>query len=166
MFDKTKLAALRAKYEDTKETEVAPERFRAPLADVFGSAYRRPMPYAGIPTLLDAPYRPDAAALADFARLDVALIGVPMDLASPIARCSLWPARGARHRAYRPLQPRARNHAADVMRCRRYRRCADALGYSLDQSIEDIALFYDRVREAGVRPVSVGVAIIRSPSRS
>jgi len=80
MFDKAKLDALRAKYDGAKETEVAPEKFREPLSLVFGSAYRRPMPYAGIPTLLDEPYRPDAADLPDFAGLDVALVGVPMDL--------------------------------------------------------------------------------------
>ena len=157
MFDKTKLAALRAKYEDTKETEVAPERFRAPLADIFGSAYRRPMPYAGIPTLLDAPYRPDAAGLPDFAGLDVALIGVPMDLGvtnRPGARFGPRAVRdieriGPYNHALE-IMPRMLCNAADIgdvpMRSR----------YSLDQSIEDIALFYDRVREAGVRPVSVG----------
>ena len=157
MFDKTKLAALRAKYEDTKETEVAPERFRAPLADIFGSAYRRPMPYAGIPTLLDAPYRPDAAGLPDFAGLDVALIGVPMDLGvtnRPGARFGPRAVRdieriGPYNHALE-IMPRMLCNAADIgdvpMRSR----------YSLDQSIEDIALFYDRVREAEVRPVSVG----------
>ena len=81
MFDKAKLDALRAKYNSgAKETEVAPERFRKPLAQVFVAAYRRAMPYRGFSTLLDAPYGPDAADLPDFGGLDVALVGVPMDL--------------------------------------------------------------------------------------
>ncbi len=80
MFDKAKLDRLRAKYEGAKETEVAPEAFQKPLQLVFGSAYRRSMPYAGVSTLLDLPYRPEAPDLPDFGGLDVALVGVPMDL--------------------------------------------------------------------------------------
>ncbi|MGH7059914.1 MAG: arginase family protein, partial [Stellaceae bacterium] len=157
MVDAAKLAALRAKYEGAKETEIAPERFRKPLSQVFGSAYRRPMPYAGVSTLLDAPYRPEAPDLPDFAGLDVALVGVPMDL-------------GVTNRPGARFGPRA---VRDVERIGPYNHalgvapggeCAVAdIGdvplrsrYSLDQSIEDIALFYDRIRAAGVRPLSVG----------
>ena len=157
MFDQAKLDALRAKYDGARETEVAPARFREPLSLVFGSAYRRPMPYAGIPTLLDEPYRPDAADLADFAGLDVALVGVPMDLGvtnRPGARFGPRAVRdveriGPYNHALE-ITPRALCSLADVgnvpMRSR----------YSLDQSIEDIALFYERIREAGICPVSVG----------
>ncbi len=157
MVDAAKLAALRAKYEGAKETEIAPERFRKPLSLVFGSAYRRAMPYAGVSSLLDAPYRPDAPGRADFAGLDVALVGVPMDL-------------GVTNRPGARFGPRA---VRDVERIGPYNHalgvapggeCAVAdIGdvpmrsrYSLDQSIEDIALFYDRIRAAGVRPLSVG----------
>ncbi|MGH7116016.1 MAG: arginase family protein, partial [Stellaceae bacterium] len=80
MFDKTKLDALRVKYQGAKETDVAPERFKKPLSLTFGNEYRRAMPYAGVSTLLDMPYRPDAPDLPDFGGLDVALVGVPMDL--------------------------------------------------------------------------------------
>jgi guanidinopropionase len=157
MFDKTKLEALRAKYESARETEVAPEQFRKPLAAVFGAEYRRAMPFAGVSTLLDLPYRPDAAERPDFAGLEVALIGVPMDL-------GVTNRPGARFgpRAVRDIErigpynhalgvvPRAECVAADIgdvpMRSR----------YSLDGSIEDIAEFYARVRAAGVRPLSVG----------
>ncbi len=157
MFDKAKLEALRAKYTDTRETEVAPARFREALNLVFGATYRRPMPYAGIPTLLDEPYRPDAADLPDFAGLDVALIGVPMDLGvtnRPGARFGPRAVReveriGPYNHAL-AVTPRARCKVADIgdvpMRSR----------YSLDRSIEDIEHFYDRVRQAGVRPLSIG----------
>ncbi len=157
MFDHNKLEALRQKYRDARETEVAPERFRAPLNHILGAAYRRPIPYAGIPTLLDEPYRPEAAELPDFAGLDVALIGVPMDLGvtnRPGARFGPRALRtieriGPYNHALETM-PRARCRVADIgdvpMRSR----------YSLDQSIEDIAAFYQRVYRAGVRPVSVG----------
>ena len=80
MFDKAKLEALRAKYTGAKETEVAPAEFRKALTLVFGANYRRSMPYAGLSTLLDLPYRPDVSDLPDFGGLDIALVGVPMDL--------------------------------------------------------------------------------------
>jgi guanidinopropionase len=157
MFDKDKLEALRHKYEGARETEVAPERFRKPLSLVFGESYRRPMPYAGVSTLLDMPYRPEAPDLPDFGGLDVALVGVPMDL-------------GVTNRAGARFGPRAvrdaerigpYNHALEVTP---RGECAVAdIGdvpmrsrYSLDQSIEDIAAFYARIRTAGVRPISVG----------
>ena len=124
---------------------------------MFGDAYRRAMPYAGVSTLLDLPYRPEAPDLPDFAGLDVALVGVPMDL-------------GVTNRAGARFGPRAvraverigpYNHALGVTP---KGECAAAdIGdvplrsrFSLDQSIEDIATFYTRIHAAGVRPISVG----------
>jgi guanidinopropionase len=157
MFDKSKLEALRNKYTGAKETEVAPAEFRQALSLVFGNTYRRSMPYAGFSTLLDLPYRPEAAESPDFGGLDVALVGVPMDLGvTNRAGARLGP------RAVRAVErigpynhalavvPRAECKAADIgdvpMRSR----------FSLDTSIEDIAAFYQRIYAAGVRPLSVG----------
>ncbi len=157
MFDKEKLDALRAKYAGAKETEIAPERFRKSLDLVFGERYRRAMPYAGVSTLLDMPYRPEAPDLPDFAGLDVALVGVPMDL-------------GVTNRAGARFGPRAvraverigpYNHALGITP---KGECAAAdIGdvplrsrFSLDELIEDIAQFYARIHAAGVRPISVG----------
>jgi agmatinase len=157
MFDKAKLEALRAKYQGAKETAVAPAEFRQALGLVFGSNYRRAMPFAGVSTLLDLPYRPEAPDLADFGGLDVALVGVPMDL-------------GVTNRAGARLGPRAvrdverigpYNHALEVVP-RAECSAADIgdvpmrLRFSLDNCIEDIEAFYARIREAGVRPLSVG----------
>jgi agmatinase len=157
MFDKTKLEALRAKYEGAKETEVAPAEFREALSLVFGSSYRRAMPFAGLSTLLDLPYRPEAPDLPDFGGLDVALVGVPMDL-------------GVTNRAGARLGPRAvrdierigpYNHRLDVVP-RAECKAAD-IGdvplrsrFSLDSCIEDIEAFYRRIQAAAVRPLSVG----------
>jgi agmatinase len=157
MFDKAKLEALRAKYQGAKETAVAPAEFRQALGLVFGSNYRRAMPFAGVSTLLDLPYRPEAPDLADFGGLDVALVGVPMDL-------------GVTNRAGARLGPRAvrdverigpYNHALEVVP--RAECSAADIGdvpmrsrFSLDNCIEDIEAFYTRIRAAGVRPLSVG----------
>src|SRR6516165_2322044 len=157
MFDKEKLEALRARYQGAKETEVGPDEFKKALSLVFGSRYQRAMPFAGISTLLDLPYRPEAPDLPDFGGLDVALVGVPMDLGvTNRAGARLGP------RAVREVErigpynhvlkvaPRGECKAADIgdvpMRSR----------FSLDSSIEDIAAFYARIHKAGVRPLSVG----------
>jgi agmatinase len=157
MFDKAKLDALRAKYTGAKETEVAPAEFRKALSLVFGETYKRSMPFAGLSTFLDLPYWPEAPDLSDFGGLDVALVGVPMDL-------GVTNRAGARFgpRAVRDVErigpynyalgvvPRGECKAADVgdvpLRSR----------FSLDASIEDIAAFYTRIQKAGVRPLSVG----------
>ncbi|HTV46270.1 MAG TPA: agmatinase [Stellaceae bacterium] len=157
MFDKQKLEALRTKYADAKETEVAPERFRRALSLAFDREYRRAMPYAGVATLLDLPHRPDAADLPDFAGLDVALVGVPMDLGvtnRPGARFGPRAVRAVErigpYNHALGIAPRGECAAADIgdvpLRSR----------YSLDQSIADIAAFYARIAKAGVHPVAVG----------
>jgi guanidinopropionase len=157
MFDKTKLEALRTKYTGAKETEVAPAEFRRALSLVFGENYRRSMPYAGMPTLLDLAHRPEAPALPDFGGLDIALVGVPMDLGVTNRAGARFGPRAVReverigpYNHALGVAPRGECNAADIgdvpMRSR----------FSLDSSIEDIAAFYGRVQVAGVRPLSVG----------
>ena len=157
MFDKAKLEALRAKYEGAKETEIAPADFRKALSLVFGSRYQRAMPFAGISTLLDLPFRPDAPDLPDFGGLDIALVGVPMDLGVTNRAGARFGPRAVRdierigpyNHALRVV-PRAECQAADIgdvpMRSR----------FSLDSCIEDIGAFFTRIQAAGVRPLSVG----------
>jgi guanidinopropionase len=157
MFDKAKLEALRAKYDGAKETEVAPAGFRTALSLVFGSSYQRAMPFAGMSTLLDLPHRPDAPGLPDFGGLDIALVGVPMDLGVTNRAGARFGPRAVRdverigpYNQALGVVPRAECKAADIgdvpMRSR----------FSLDSSIEDIAAFYGRIQAAGVRPLSVG----------
>src|SRR5579862_6220771 len=157
MFDHNKLEALRQKYRDARETEVAPERFRAPLNHILGAAYRRPMPYAGIPTLLDEPYRPEAAELPDFAGLDVALIGVPMDL-------GVTNRPGARFgpRALRAIERIGPYHHTLQVAPSTMCRLADVGDvpfsgrFSLESALTDIETFFAKVHQAGVRPLAVG----------
>ena len=157
MFDKAKLDALRAKYTGAKETEVAPAEFRKVLSLVFGENYKRSMPFAGVSTLLDLPYRPEAADLSDFGGLDVALVGVPMDLGVTNRAGARFGPRAVRdverigpYNHALGIAPRGESKAADIgdvpLRSR----------FNLDNSIEDIATFYERIGEARVRPLSVG----------
>src|SRR5205814_5062029 len=156
-MDSKKLEALRQKYGGAKGGEIFDPRFAAVASNVFSNADERKWPFAGAATFLGLPYAPAAAATEDFGALDVALVGVPMDL-------------GVTNRAGARLGPRAvraverigpYEHALDVAP-RGECQAAD-IGdvplrsrFSLDNSIEDIAMFYARIQKAGVRPLSVG----------
>jgi agmatinase len=152
-----KLAALRRKYADAKGGDIFDPEFAAVAAQVFSNPERRKWPFAGVATLLDAPYRPDAASLPDFGGLDVALVGVPMDL-------------GVTNRAGARLGPRA---VRDVERIGPYDhalRIAPGVHldvadigdvpmqsrFSLDQCHADIEAFFTKVYAAGVVPLAVG----------
>lgn len=157
MFDRQKLEALRAKYAEAPESAVAPPEFKTALDLAFTGPTRRSKPYADLSTFLDLPWRPEALDKPDGGGLDVALVGVPMDL-------------GVTNRAGARLGPRAvraverigpYNHRLRVVP-RGVCAAADigdvpfASRFSLDQSIADIETFYARIAAAGVRPVSVG----------
>lgn len=156
-MDKAKLEALRARYAEVPAGHVNDPAFKKVVDLLFSGADRRYKPYEGVPTLLDAPMRLDAAALPDLGGLDVALVGVPMDLGvTNRAGARLGPRAvravervGPYHHVHR-VAPMAALKAADVgdvpFRSR----------YSLESSHEDIEAFYTKLRAAGVTPVSVG----------
>lgn len=155
MTSEDKLARLRARYADGKGGDAYDPEFRR-VADAVFQGDRRTAPFAGLPTLLDAPWRGDdlGAALAE---LEIALIGVPMDLGvtnRPGARFGPRALRaiervGPYNHVLRcaPLQERRVGDVGDVpFRSR----------YSLEQSIEDIFEYFTGIRESGVKPVSAG----------
>lgn len=155
-MDKTNLERLRAKYSTAGGREVMDPQFKK-VADLTFTGDTRKKPYAGIPTLLDAPYLPDAADLADFSGLDIALIGVPMDLGVTNRPGARFGPRAVR--AMERIGPY--NHALKVVPLAEA-TVADVgdvpfrSRFDLAQSIEDIEAFYTRVAAAGVRPCSVG----------
>jgi agmatinase len=157
VWNEKKLEQLRAKYDGGHGGELFDPKFRKVADKIFSKSGTRVAPYAGVPTFLTAPYIPMDADKPDFGDLQVAMVGVPMDL-------------GVTNRAGARLGPRAvraverigpYNHVLKVAP-RGECRAAD-IGdvplrsrFSLDDSIEDIAAFYERIRKAGVRPLSVG----------
>mgnify|MGYP000044168735 CR=1 FL=1 len=72
-MNKDKLEKLRARYSEVACADIFDEKFRKVALSQFTEG-KRSKPYAGLPTLLDAPY---SESLDD---VDVALIGIPMDL--------------------------------------------------------------------------------------
>src|SRR6266404_461097 len=79
-MDAKKLEALKQKYAGTKGGDIFHPPFAAVAAQVFPNADQRKWPFAGAATFLGLAYRPELAAAPDFGGLDVALVGVPMDL--------------------------------------------------------------------------------------
>jgi agmatinase len=78
-MDPDKLEELRKKYTGTKGGDIFDPRFAAAAASVFSTPDQRKWPFAGVATFMGLPYREGLAALAAN-DLDVAVIGVPMDL--------------------------------------------------------------------------------------
>jgi len=158
-MDARKLDALRARYAGGQAGSNGgaghDPRFKA-VADAMFEGDQRAWPFSGAATFLGAPYRPDALDQPDPA-LDVALLGVPMDL-------------GVTNRAGARLGPRA---VRAIERIGPYEhvlgmaplleaRVADIgdvpLGsrYDLAGCHADIEAHVARIVAAGIIPLSVG----------
>src|SRR3546814_5756368 len=79
-WDQDKLAALREKYAKGHGGDLFDPSFQKVADKIFSKSGTRKAPYAGVSTLLDAPYRQIDPQDPDFGDLQVALVGVPMDL--------------------------------------------------------------------------------------
>jgi len=156
-MDKANLERLRARYATAKGAEMHDPLFAKVAAGQFKDGDRRKWPFSDAATFLSLPYRPDAQQSADFGGLDVALVGVPMDL-------------GVTNRAGTRLGPRAVRAVERIGPFEHVLKIAPAqmldvadIGdvpmrsrYSLADCHEDIVAFYERVAKAGVIPLSVG----------
>jgi agmatinase len=156
-LDKDKLEALRRKYANAAGGDIFDPAFAAVGRQIFSDSERRKWPFSDPATFLGAKFRPDAAALPDFGGLDVALIGVPMDL-------------GVTNRAGARLGPRAVRSVERVGPYEHALRIAPALHidyadigvvpmqcrFSLEQCHSDIVAFFTKVCAANVVPLAVG----------
>jgi guanidinopropionase len=150
------LAALRKKYGDAGASMVFDPAFKKVVDILFSDGDRRAKPYEGVATLLDAPFAPDAVK-SNFAGLDVALIGVPMDLGVTNRSGSRLGPRAVRqverigpYHEVHDIVPRSRLRMADVGDVPFRGR------YNLAESHEDIEAYYKKIVAAGAIPVSVG----------
>ena len=152
-----KLEKLRARYGDAHGGVIHDPRFKKVGDRIFNPSGTRMAPYAGMPTLLYAPHRPINPANPDFGDLQVALLGVPMDLGVTNRSGSRFGPRALR--AVDRIGPY--NHVLDVAPTYEL-RVAD-IGdvpfrsrYRLEQSHEDIEAHVGKIVAAGVAPLSVG----------
>jgi agmatinase len=151
-----KLERLRAEYGEAGGGAVRDPTFRKVAERVFSRGTRL-APYAGVPTLLAAPLRQIDWRAPDFGDLDVALLGVPMDL-------------GVSNRNGARFGPRALRTIERIGPYNHVLRCAPTLDlamadvgdipfrsrFSLESSHEDIERHVRLVVDAGVAPLSVG----------
>ena len=155
-FNAAKLEALRAKYDNERGGEIFDQKFARVGEKIFSNG-TRVAPYAGIPTFLDAPYLPVDAQAPDFGDLQVAIIGMPMDL-------------GVTNRPGSRFGPRALRTIERVGPYNHVLECAPVyemkvadIGdvpfrsrYRLEMSHEDIEKHIGKIVEAGILPLSVG----------
>ncbi len=156
MLDREELERLRKRYKGAQDGSTFDPRFRRVVDRLFNGGTRS-LPYSGAPTLLSAPYLPQAAETPDIGGLQVAMVGVPMDL-------------GVSNRTGARFGPRA---LRTIERIGPYNYALDCLPvfdlkvadigdvpfrsrFSLDNCHEDIEEYFKRIVDAGVAPLAVG----------
>ncbi|WP_182085945.1 agmatinase [Aureimonas sp. ME7] len=151
------LDALRARFGGDNERAIYDEGFAAVASRLFDPKGTRVAPFAGMPTLLDAPHRPVDWSAPDLSDLDVALLGVPMDLGVTNRNGSRFGPRALR--TIERVGPY--NHVLKTMPTLDL-RVAD-IGdvpfrsrFDLESSHADIEATLARIVSAGVVPLSVG----------
>jgi agmatinase len=150
-MDQENLKRLRERYTEAAGNDYFTERFQKMSKITSARSPTGKKPYSGIPTLLDVAQEDNAKGL------DVALIGVPMDLAVTNRSGARFGPRAVRSiERIGPL-----HHVFDVIPDLQI-KVAD-IGdvpfrsrFSLEKSIEDIENFYTDVVATGAIPLSVG----------
>jgi len=149
-MNKEKLEKLRSRYSEAAGDDIFDPKFKRAAQSQF-SAGRRSKPYSGLPTFLDAPYQ------EGLSKLDVAIIGIPMDLGVTNRPGARFGPRALRtiervgpYNHYLDVVPFSVLDVADIgdvdFRSR----------FSLHDSLEDIETFYKKIHDANVFPLSVG----------
>ena len=155
--DNKSLEELRDKYSNVHGGQIYDEKFRKVAEHIFSASGTRWAPYSGIPTLLDAPSLLVSEDEPDFGDLQVALLGVPMDLGVTNRNGSRFGPRAIR--TIERIGPY--NHVLEVAPVHEL-RVAD-IGdvpfrsrYRLEMSHEDIEKRVQQIVSAGILPLSVG----------
>jgi len=149
-MDNEKLDRLRRKYQDAPEMHIFDEEMKSVASRLLVDGARA-LPFAGMPTLLDAPYQ------EGFDDLDIALLGVPFDLG-----VSNRPGARFGPRALRTIERIGPyNHQTKVLPFGSH-KIADVgdvpkLGrYDLSGGMGQIEAWFHRIKDAGVRPLTAG----------
>jgi guanidinopropionase len=152
-----KLEALQKKYGESHGGELFNPNFRRVADKIFSKGGTRLAPYSGVPTFLTAPYRQVDNEKPDFGDLQVAMVGVPMDLGVTNRPGSRFGPRALR--TIERIGPY--NHVLDCAPVHDL-RVAD-IGdvpfqsrYRLELSHDDIERRINQIVDAGVVPLSVG----------
>jgi agmatinase len=156
-----KLASLRSQFGEASGGEMIDPEFRRIAELIFDEGGRRKAPYAGFPTLLDAPALTPALTNDDqapaFGELQIALFGVPMDLGVTNRPGSRFGPRALR--AIERIGP-----YNDALGCAPVHqlRVADigdvpmTSRFDLGRCHQEIEAFAGRLVNAGIVPLAVG----------
>jgi agmatinase len=156
-WDRQKLEALKAKFGNASGGEMQNPEFQKVADKIFSKSGTRLAPYAGVQTFLVAPYRAVDAEHPDFGDLQVAIVGMPMDL-------------GVTNRSGSRFGPRALRHIERIGPYNHVLKCAPAFDlkvadigdvpfrsrFNLEMSHADIEKRIAQIVGAGVAPLSVG----------
>ncbi|MBX4908267.1 MULTISPECIES: agmatinase [Rhizobium] len=156
-WNETKLSELRTRYGDSHGGELHDPEFRRVAEKIFNKSGTRLAPYSGIPTFLSAPLMQIDNDNPDFGDLQVALLGVPMDLGVTNRPGSRFGPRALR--AIERIGPY--NHVLGCAPVQELRvsdigDVAFQSRYRLELSHEDIEKRVAQIVAAGVLPLSVG----------
>jgi agmatinase len=155
-MDKDELERLRTKYGSLNGGDIFDPEFRK-VADTIFSNGTRLAPYVGMPTFLTAPHRPIDPENPDFGDLQVAIVGVPMDLGVTNRNGSRFGPRALRTiERIGPYNHVLRTAPVSDLRVADIGDVPFRSRFSLDLSHEDIEAHITRIRDAGVAPLSVG----------
>jgi agmatinase len=155
-MDKDELQRLRDKYGSLGGGDIFDPEFRK-VADTIFSNGTRLAPYAGMPTFLTAPHRPIDPENPDFGDLQVAILGVPMDLGVTNRNGSRFGPRALRTiERIGPYNHVLKTAPVSDLRVADIGDVPFRSRFSLDLSHEDIEAHIARIRDAGVAPLSVG----------
>jgi agmatinase len=150
-MDEEKLRRLRARYTDRGAFDGDDPVLLRAAREVQSPDGKRGLPYSGVPTFLGLPHAASAAGL------DVAVVGVPMDLGVSNRSGARFGPRAVRTiERIGPYHPTARGVPAARVRAADVGDVPFRSRYSLEQSLEDIERYYLTLKEQGVRPLSVG----------
>jgi len=152
-MDQEKLRRLRARYTDRGVFDGDDAVLARAAREVQSQSPegKRALPYSGVPTFLGLPHAASAAGL------DVALVGVPMDLGVSNRTGARFGPRAVRTiERIGPYHPTLRGVPASQVRAADLGDVPFRSRYSLEQSLEDIERYYLALKALGVRPLSVG----------
>ncbi len=150
-MDPQRLQWLRARYAERDAFDGDDPVLTAAASAVKSPDGRRTLPYAGVATLLGLPQASSAAGL------DIAAIGVPMDLGVSNRSGARFGPRAVRSiERIGPYHPTLRGVPHAGVRAADVGDVPFSSRYSLERSLQDIERYYLALTEAGVRPLSVG----------
>jgi agmatinase len=153
-MDHDKLEKLRARFAQSGGGDIYDPHFRSVADSVFKGDHRK-WPFADPGTFVGAPFRPDAAA--DFADLDVAIFGVPMDLGITNRNgCRFGPRAVRGIERIGPYEHVLRRAPVNTLRVADVGDIPMRTRYGLAECHEDIEAYVARVVAAGVIPLAVG----------